>query len=151
MRGKVSVDLREAEAIRNYRDVYSRDDYLTASRHGLSGLTVELGARELLTFGTVLVGLASGWAMIKTQLAHAQKTITKLSRLLQNIESRMDSVESDKNVAQSQLGTITSILAPANLKKMSERDGAIEERLKSLERETASQRSMHNDTHPKVE
>ena len=112
---------------------------------------MELGARELLTFGTVLVGLASGWAMIKTQLAHAQKTITKLSRLLQTIESRMDSVESDKNVAQSQLGTITSILAPDKLKKMSERDGAIEERLKSLERETAAQRRMHNDTHPKVE
>jgi uncharacterized coiled-coil protein SlyX len=112
---------------------------------------VELGTRELLTFGTVLAGLASGWAMIKTQLAHAQKTITKLSKLLQNIELRMDKVESDKNVVQNQLGTITAILAPANLKKMSERDGAIEERLKSLERETAAQRSMHNDQHPKVE
>ena len=151
MRGKVSVNLCEAQAVGNYRDVNRRDDYLTASRHGLSGLTVELGARELLTFGTVLVGLASGWAMIKSQLAQAQRTLTKLSKLLQNIESRMDSVESDKNVAQSQLGTITSILAPDKLKKMSERDGAIEERLKSLERETAAQRRMHNDTHPKVE
>ena len=141
----------EAEAAGNHRDVYSRDDNSVVAWHGLSGLMVELGARELLTFGTVLVGLASGWAMIKTQLAHAQKTITKLSRLLQNIESRMDSVESDKNVAQSQLGTITSILAPDKLKKMSERDGAIEERLKSLEREVAAQRSMHNDKHPKVE
>ena len=112
---------------------------------------MELGTRELLTFGTVLAGLASGWAMIKTQLAHAQKTITKLSKLLQNIELRMDKVESDKNVVQNQLGTITAILAPANLKKMSERDGAIEERLKSLEREVATQRSMHNDKHPKVE
>ena len=112
---------------------------------------MELGTRDLLTFATVLVGLGSGYAMIKTQLAMAQKTITKLSKLLQTIESRMDSVESDKNVVQNQLGTITAILAPANLKKMSERDGAIEERLKSLERETASQRSMHNDTHPKVE
>jgi hypothetical protein len=37
------------------------------------------------------------------------------------------------------------------LKKMSERDGAIEERLKSLERETAAQRRMHNDRHPQVE
>ena len=112
---------------------------------------MELGAREILTFGTVLAGLASGYAMIKTQLAHAQKSITKLSLLLQTIESRMDSVESDKNVVQNQLGTITAILAPANLKKMSERDGAIEERLKSLERETTAQRSMHNDKHPKVE
>ena len=112
---------------------------------------MELGARELLTFATVLVGLGSGYAMIKTQLAHAQKSITKLSRLLQNIEARMDSVESDKNVVQNQLGTKTAILAPANLKNMSERDGAIEERLKSLERETAAQRSMPNDKHPKVE
>jgi len=112
---------------------------------------VELGTRELLTFGTVLAGLASGWAMIKSQLAQQRTQLTKLSKLLQNIELRMDKVESDKNVVQNQLGTITAILAPANLKKMSERDGAIEERLKSLERETAAQRSMHNDKHPKVE
>jgi len=112
---------------------------------------VELGARELLTFGTVLAGLASGYGMIKSQLLGAQRTITKLSKQLQGIETRMDSVESDKNVVQNQLGTITAILAPANLKKMSERDGAIEERLKSLERETAAQRRMHNDRHPQVE
>ena len=112
---------------------------------------MELGTRELLTFGTVLAGLASGWAMIKSRLAQQRTQISKLSKLLQNIELRMDKVESDKNVVQNQLGTITAILAPANLKKMSERDGAIEERLKSLERETAAQRSMHNDKHPKVE
>jgi len=112
---------------------------------------VELGTRELLTFGTVLGGLASGWAMIKSQLSQQKTQLSKLSKLLQNIELRMDKVESDKNVVQNQLGTITAILAPANLKKMSERDGAIEERLKSLERETATQRSMHNDKHPKVE
>jgi len=109
---------------------------------------VELGTRELLTFGTVLGGLASGWAMIKSQLSQQKTLLSKLSKLLQGIELRMDKVESDKNVVQ---GTITSILAPDKLKKMSERDGAIEERLKSLERETAAQRSMHNDKHPKVE
>ena len=112
---------------------------------------MELGTRELLTFGTVLAGLASGWAMIKSQLSQQKTLLSKLSKLLQGIELRMDKVESDKNVVQNQLGTITAILAPANLKKMSERDGAIEERLKSLERETAAQRSMHNDKHPKVE
>ena len=112
---------------------------------------MELGTRELLTFGTVLGGLASGWAMIKSQLSQQKTLLSKLSKLLQGIELRMDKVESDKNVVQNQLGTITAILAPANLKKMSERDGAIEERLKSLERETAAQRSMHNDKHPKVE
>ena len=112
---------------------------------------LELGARELLTFGTVLVGLASGWAMIKSQLAQAQRTITKLSGLLQSIELRMDSVESDKNVAQNQLRTISAILSPDNLKKISERNGAVEERLKAVEREVAAQRRMHNDRHPKVE
>ena len=112
---------------------------------------MELGTRELLTFGTVLGGLASGWAMIKSQLSQQKTLLSKLSKLLQGIELRMDKVESDKNVVQNQLGTITAILAPANLKKMSERDGAIEERLKSLERETTAQRSMHNDKHPKVE
>ena len=74
-----------------------------------------------------------------------------MSRALQAIEVRMDSVESDKNVAQNQLRTITGILSPDNLKKISERDGAIDERLNSLEREVTTQRKMHNSKHPKVE
>ena len=112
---------------------------------------MELGARELLTFGTVLVGLASGWAMIKSQLAQAQRTITKMSKALQSIELRMDTVEAGEAVQRNQLKTITMILSPDSLKKSSERDGAIEERLKSLEREVTPVRRMHNDKHPKVE
>ena len=112
---------------------------------------MELGARELLTFGTVLVGLASGWAMIKSQLAQAQRTITKVSKALQSIELRMDTVEAGEAVQRNQLKTITSILAPGILKKQSERDGAIEERLKFLEREVAAQRHLHNSKHPKVD
>jgi len=112
---------------------------------------MELGARELLTFGTVLVGLASGWAMIKSQLAQAQKTITKISKALQSIELRMDTVEAGEAVQRNQLKTITMILSPDALKKSSERDGAIEERLKSLEREVTAVRRMHNDKHPKVD
>jgi len=112
---------------------------------------MELGARELLTFGTVLVGLASGWAMIKSQLAQAQRTITKISKALQSIELRMDTVEAGEAVQRNQLKTITMILSPDALKKSSERDGAIEERLKSLEREVTAVRRMHNDKHPKVD
>ena len=112
---------------------------------------MELGARELLTFGTVLVGLASGWAMIKSQLAQAQRTITKISKALQSIELRMDTVEAGEAVQRNQLKTITMILSPDALKKSSERDGAIEERLKSLEREVIAVRRMHNDKHPKVD
>ena len=108
---------------------------------------MEFGARELLTFATVLVGLASGWAMIKSQLAQAQRTITKVSKALQSIELRMDTVEAGEAVQRNQLGTITSILAPGNLKKESERDGAIEERLKNLEKLL----TMHNSKHPKVD
>jgi len=102
---------------------------------------MELGARELLTFGTVLVGLASGWAMIKSQLGHAQIVI----------ENRTDKVENSQAVKQTQLHTIASILSPANLKSQSERDGAVEERLRHLELEVKSLRDLHNGRHMKTD
>ena len=63
----------------------------------------------------------------------------------------MDTVEAGEAVQRNQLKTITMILSPDSLKKSSERDGAIEERLKSLEREVTAVRRMHNDKHPKVD
>jgi hypothetical protein len=112
---------------------------------------MELGARELLTFGTVLVGLASGWAMIKSQLGHAQTSISKLSKKLIVIENRTDKVENSQAVKQTQLHTIASILSPANLKSQSERDGAVEERLRHLELEVKSLRDLHNGRHMKTD
>ena len=110
---------------------------------------LQLGARELLTFGTVLVGLASGWAMIRGQLANHVIQIKKAFSRLHELEHRLDSVESAKARSESQLSTITQhILSPAILKKQSERDGAVEQRLLTLERETAGIRRMHNDSHP---
>ena len=42
------------------------------------------------------------------------------------------------------------ILSPQILKKQSERDGAVEERLRSLEKQADKIQSMHNGAHPPV-
>ena len=111
---------------------------------------MELGTRELLTFATVLSGLAASWQLVKSQLANQAIQITKLAKKLASNDTRQDALEADRAVIQNQIKTIAGILAPTNLRNQSERDGAIEERLKSLEREVAAQRHLHNSKHPKI-
>ena len=83
-------------------------------------------------------------------MANQAIQITKLAKKLASNDTRQDALEADRAVIQNQIKTIAGILAPTNLRNQSERDGAIEERLKSLEREVAAQRHLHNSRHPRV-
>jgi hypothetical protein len=112
---------------------------------------LELGPRELLTLGTVLVGLASGWTMIRASIGHVQISISKLSKKLIVIENRTDKVENAQAIKQTQIHTIAQILSPSNLKRQSERDGAVDERLRHLELEVKLLRDLHNGRHMRTD
>ena len=112
---------------------------------------LELGPRELLTLATVLSGLAATYGVVRTQLSSAQRTISKLSKQLIGLETRTDKVENAQAIKQTQIHTIANILSPANLKQQSERDGAIDERLRHLELEVKLLRDLHNGRHMRTD
>jgi uncharacterized sporulation protein YeaH/YhbH (DUF444 family) len=112
---------------------------------------LELGPRELLTFATVLSGLGATYGVVRTQLSSAHRTISKLSSQLISLETRTDQVENAQAVKQNQLHTIASILSPSNLKQEAERTGAVDERLRNLEREVKVLRDLHNGRHMRTD
>jgi|TARA_R110002012_G_scaffold245854_1_gene420863 hypothetical protein len=112
---------------------------------------LELGPRELVTLGTVLAGLAATWGVLKTTIRGMVTDLDEYKQELNDITTRLDKAEAKMAVAISSIDVMANdILSPQILKKQSERDGAVEQRLCSLEKNIDKFNSMHNGSHPPV-
>lgn len=112
---------------------------------------LELGPRELVTLGTVLAGLAATWGVLKTTIRSMVTDLDEYKQELNDIATRLDKAEAKMAVAISSIDIMSNdILSPQILKKQSERDGAVEERLRSLEKSIDKFNNMHNGSHPPV-
>ena len=110
---------------------------------------LELGPRELLTFGIVLTGIATTWGVLKATIKSITATLDEVRLDLASLNQRLDKVEARQAVALSAIDTMSKdILSPQILKERSERDGAVSQRLSSIERELDNIHKMHNGTHP---
>ena len=113
---------------------------------------LELGPRELLTFGIVLTGIATTWGVLKATIKSITSTLEEAKEDVASLNQRLDKVEARQAVALSAIETMSKdILSPQILKERSERDGAVEMRLRSLESQTDRIHRMHNGTHPPVQ
>jgi len=112
---------------------------------------LELGPRELLTFGIVLAGIATTWGVLKATIRSIIKQLDDMKENQTELFTRIDKVEARQAVALSSIDVMAKdILSPQILKERSERDGAIETRLASLENEIERFHRMHNGNHPPV-
>ena len=112
---------------------------------------LELGPRELVTLGTVLAGLAATWGVLKTTIRGMVTDLDENRQQLNELNTSLDKVEAKMAVAISSIDVMANdILSPQILKKQSERDGAVEERLRSLEKDVDKFQNMHNGSHPPV-
>ena len=69
---------------------------------------MELGAREMLTFATVLCGLAGTWAVIKSTVARIQEDLKGITNELASLNTRLDATESGDAVI---MGNILQLIA----------------------------------------
>jgi len=112
---------------------------------------LELGTKELITLGTVLAGLAATYGVIKSTIKTITEQLAEEKDELASLNTRLDKVEAVQAVATSSIDTMAKdILSPQILKERSERDGRIEQRLDSIERELDNFHKMHNGSHPPV-
>ena len=110
---------------------------------------LELGPRELLTFGIVLTGIATTWGVLKATIKSITSTLDDVKEDMTSLNQRLDKVEARQAVALSSIDVMAKdILSPQILKERSERDGAVEMRLRSLEAQIDRMHRMHNGTHP---
>ena len=112
---------------------------------------LELGPRELLTFGIVLAGIATTWGVLKTTVRSIIRQLDETKNEIDKIATRLDKLEAKQAVALSSIDVMAKdILSPQILKERSERDGAIIQRLDSIERELDNVHKMHNSIHPPI-
>ena len=107
---------------------------------------MELGPRELMTFGIVLTGIATTWGVLKATIKSLTSTLKDTKTSLSEAHTRLDRLEAKQAVGLAAIDVMAKdILSPQILKERSERDGSITER---LERMMEKQIHLHNGRHP---
>ena len=110
---------------------------------------LELGPKELMTFGIVLTGIATTWGVLKATIKSITATLDDVKEDMASLNQRLDKVEARQAVALSSIDVMAKdILSPQILKERSERDVAVEMRLRSLESQIDRIHRMYNGTHP---
>lgn len=112
---------------------------------------MELGPRELLTFGTVLSGLAATWGMVRQQISRVLEDISAIKSELADLNSRLDRSESTTAVFEHQIKVLGSILSPNDLKQQNREIADLQARLRVAEERISQQSRMHNGKHPPVD
>jgi len=109
---------------------------------------MELGAREILTFATVLAGLAGTWAVIKSTVARILEDLKLVQQEIASLNSRLDATESGDAVMQHQVRVLGSMLSPVEMASRSRELEGLQHRVNALRRDTDDLKHMHNNRHP---
>lgn len=109
---------------------------------------MEFGARELLTFATVLAGLAGTWAVIKSTVARIQEDLKLVVKEIASLNTRLDATESGDAVMKHQVSVLGSMLSPSEMAARSRELEALQHRVNALRRDTDNLLKIHNGSHP---
>ena len=108
---------------------------------------MELGAKELLTIGVVLSGLAGTWAVIKATVARIQEDLKAVGKEIASLNARLDATESGDAVMKHQINVIGSMLSPKQQEQSAREIEGMIHRLNSLRRDVDHLMTAHNGTH----
>jgi len=111
---------------------------------------VELGTRELMTIGTVVCGLDATWGMVRQQITRVLEDILRIQKELENLNTRLDTAESNTAVFQHQLTVLGGILSPDHLRQQHRELASLTARLNVAEQRIENNAKMHNGVHPPV-
>ena len=111
---------------------------------------MELGAREILTFATVLAGLAGTWAVIKSTVARIQEDLKLVVKEIASLNTRLDATESGDAVMKHQVSVLGSMLSPSEMSTRSRELEELSTMTRMLSKEVDLLRKLHNGNHPPV-
>jgi len=111
---------------------------------------VELTSSHAIQGLMLLVTIAGGWAVVKSQLSRVMQDLVKISNELIIINGRLDAAESSTAVFQHQINILSGILSPAALEKQHREIANLMARLSVAESRIDRNASMHNGSHPPV-
>ena len=111
---------------------------------------MELGARELMTIGTVICGLAATWGVVRQQITRVLEDLNGIQKELAMLNQRLDLVESTEAVQNNKLDVHATINSVASLDKRARFEASIDSRVYDIERRVSALSAMHNGIHPPV-
>jgi len=109
---------------------------------------MELGARELVQFGAILVSISGAFIAARSQLKQlAQKMDNHEARILK-MDHRLDNAESARAVIDSKISILSTISSVDSLEKHNREVAKMSATIEMLIREVDAIRSQHNHSHP---
>jgi uncharacterized protein (UPF0335 family) len=110
---------------------------------------MELGARELVQFISLVATLAGAFAVVKSQLSRVIEDLKNIETEMHTINDRLDTIESGSAVFKHQVNVLGGILSPTNLDRQSREIAEVKKELTYLREAADRLYKMHNGSHPK--
>ena len=111
---------------------------------------MELTASHAIQGLMLLVTIAGGYAVVKSQLSRVMQDLVKIGNELRIINGRLDTAESSTAVFQHQINVLSGILSPAALEKQHREIASLMARISVAESRIDRNAIMHNGRHPPV-
>jgi len=111
---------------------------------------MELGARELVQFISLVATLAGAFAVVKSQFARVIEDLKAIQEEMHTINDRLDAIESGSAVFKHQVNVLGNILSPTNLDKQSSEIAEVKKDLMYLREASDRMYKMHNGKHGPV-
>tara|TARA_R100001594_G_scaffold16070_2_gene33385 strand:- start:820 stop:1161 length:342 start_codon:yes stop_codon:yes gene_type:complete len=113
---------------------------------------MELTASHAIQGVMVLATVAGGYAVVKSNLARVMEDLENHIKQTEDnrakFDTRLDDAESERMTFATQINTLRGINSPGELKTINREMGAINEKLRNLEKQIDKLQSMHNGKHP---
>jgi len=111
---------------------------------------MELGARELVQFISIIAALAGAFAVCRSQLSRVVEDLTKLAREMRCVEQRLDDGQAQMAVYHQQLKVLGEINSPGNLERHHRELAMTQGKIEALTTRVADLLVQHNGTHKPV-
>ena len=109
---------------------------------------MELGARELVQFGAILVSISGAFYAARSQIRNLTEKMGNHEQRILKMDHRLDNAESARAVIDSKLEILSTISSVEALEKHNREVARLEATCEMLTREVELIRSQHNHSHP---
>ena len=104
--------------------------------------------RLVLTVAGMVASVAGAMAVARQSIKQLTALIADIETRLRGLDSKIDRLETKTGTSEKRLDVLSAILSPGALEKRNRELGGLLARTIVLERDSESNKAMHNGSHP---
>ena len=109
---------------------------------------MELGAREIVQFGAILVSISGAFYAARSQIKNLTEKMLNHEQRILKMDHRLDDAEGARGVMSSKIEILSTISSVEALEKHNREVARLEATVEMLTREVDLIRNQHNHSHP---